>query len=275
VAGFDFEFTYTEVQAPIVRVCQAAARTRARRLGISWNWRTLALRHVVVVVDGNSRRTDLLGYRLERDLPLVAEGCGSVALGPTQRARLGRGFADMMLRGRHVWQEGPMLLRGVADTFYCYPPYDYNCPGALRLQARLSITEDLIVGWNFAEIAPEVLLEELHTACELVLEELVNKRAKRLSFAELIARAKDSGLLDPSPLASLWPETPSVTLLTELKDLRKEVRHRAAGGSWPWLDEHWEEVAILLERLVSRVTGPVRLQLTDHNPWQRSERRPS
>jgi len=271
VAGFDFEFTYTQAQEPIVHVCQAAARTRARRLGISWKWRTLALRHVVVVVDGNSRRTDLLGYRLERDLPLVAEGCGSFALGPRQRARLGRGFADMMLRGRHVEQDGPMLLRGVADTYYCYPPYDYSCPGSRRLQARLSITEELIVGWNFEEIAPEVLLEELHTACELVLEELVNRRAKRLSFAQLIATANDSGLLDSGLLDSGLPDsglpdsglllslvgetTPAVALLTELKDLRKDVRHRAAEGARPWLNDHWEEVAILLERLVSRVTS--------------------
>jgi hypothetical protein len=52
VAGFDFEFIYTRAQEPIAQACQAAARSRARRLGISWKWRTLALRHVVVVVDG-------------------------------------------------------------------------------------------------------------------------------------------------------------------------------------------------------------------------------
>lgn len=249
MAGFDFEFAYTEAQEPIVHVCQAAAQTRARRLGLSWKWRTLAFRRIVVVVDGNSRRTDLLGYRLERDLPLVAEGCNSVALAPMQRARLGRGFADMMLRGRHVSQEGPMLLRGVTDTHYYYPPYDYDCPSSRRLHARLSITEELIVGWNFKEIAPEVLLEELHTACELLLEELVNKRAKRLSFAQLVAEANDSGLL-----VSLEGQTSPVALLTELKDLRKDVRHRAAEGSRVWLDDHWEDVAILIERLVHRVT---------------------
>jgi hypothetical protein len=225
----------------------------------------------------------------------VAKGCGTVALGPTQRARLGRGFADMMLRGRHVEQDGPMLLRGVTDTYYYYPPYDCSCSGSRRLQARLSITEDLIVGWNFGEIAPEVLLEELHTACELVLEEVVNRRAKRLSFAQLIANAKvpdlldfglrGSGMLDSGLLPSVLGETtPPVALLTELKDLRKDVRHRAAEGARPWLDDHWEEVAILLERLVGRVTSrkdeatpaigaptasiqkPVQAQPRDHRP---------
>jgi hypothetical protein len=64
VAGFDCEFTYTDAQETIALVCLAAARTRAGRLGISWRWRHIAPRHCVVIVDGNSRTTDLLGYRL-------------------------------------------------------------------------------------------------------------------------------------------------------------------------------------------------------------------
>lgn len=248
MAGFDFEFTYTEEQKAIVLTCLAAGRARARRLGLSWRWRHVALRHCVVIVDGNSRRTDLLGYRLERDLPLVAEGCAVEGLSPTQRARIGRGFVDMMLRGRHVNQDRRMVLRGVTETWYYYPPYDYDCPSSPRLHARLSITEDLLVAWNFDEIAPEVLLEELHTACELILDELVNKRSKKLSFAELITSADEAGLLQHSN-----GELPPVRLLTDLKDLRKNVRHRATEGAHPWLNEYWEDVAICLERLVFHV----------------------
>ena len=74
--------------------------------------------------------------------------------------------------------------------------------------------------------SPEVLLEELHTACELVLEELVNKRAKKVSFADLVAKADRAGLLDARP-----DETPPGLLLISLKDLRKDVRHRAAEGA--------------------------------------------
>jgi hypothetical protein len=117
-----------------------------------------------------------------------------------------------------------------------------------RLDARLSVTVDLIMAWNFGEIAPEVLLEELHTACELVLEELVNKRSKRLSFAELVGAADKAGLFRHMP----GGRSPGM-LFTELKDLRKNVRHRAAEGAGPWLDEHWEDVAMCLERLIRHV----------------------
>jgi hypothetical protein len=254
MAGFDFAFTYTKAQEALVHVCLRAGRARARKLGLSWRWRHLEARHCVVKIDGNSRSTDLLGYRLERDLPLVAEGCVSAGLSPSQLARTGRGFADLMLRGRHIEDDAPMVLRGVTKTGYYYPPYDYECPTSPRLHARLSITESLIVDWNFEDIAPEVLLEELHTACELVLEELVNKRAKRLSFAELITATDEAGLFG-GPRGD--HTAPAAELLTSLKELRKNVRHRAAEGAGAWLDRHWEDVAICLERLVRHVNGDI------------------
>jgi hypothetical protein len=155
----------------------------------------------------------------------------------------------MMLRGRHGdREEDSMVLRGVTATKFYYPPYDYRCPSSPLLQARLSITEEMIVAWNFDEIAPEVFLEELHTACEVVLDELVNKPSKRLSFAELVDKANEAGLLVQR---EDWPDP--AKLLIELKDLRKNVRHRAAKGAQPWLEKKWEYVAVLLETLAEEV----------------------
>jgi hypothetical protein len=251
MAGFDFDFTYRERDGQIVLTCIRAAKRRARSLGVELRWRHVGPRHLRVLVDGNSRRTDLLGYRLERDLPLVAEGCSGI-VGPSERARLGRGLADLFLRGRHVENEGVMALHGVAETRYYYPPYELDCPAFPELHARLRITEEVIVAWNFREVAPEVILEELHTACELLLEEAVNRRSKRLSFAELVAQADAAGVFaDPPELDGFSNGTPSVDLLTQLKDTRKAVRHRGASGALEWLDEHGDEVALLLEHSVS------------------------
>jgi len=255
VAGFDFDFKYTDRQAPVVVACMAAATTRARQLGLTWHWRTLGDGHLRVIVNGNSRRTDLLGYRLERDLPLVAEGCRAADLPPSRRRDVGRGVADLFLRGRHVRQEDTMVLRGATETRYYYPPYEYECPQYPLLHARLGTTVNVIVAWNFREIAPEILLEELHTACELVLEESVNRRSKRLSFQQLIEAAEAAGHLKTHPFA----EAPDpVRLLTELKDLRKDVRHRAKAGAQGWLDDNWEAVALIVEHLVD--------QLNRHGP---------
>lgn len=252
MAGFDFEFRYRPSHETIVEACLYAAQSRARRLDLSWTWRTKGLRQILVTVDGNSRRTDLLGYRLERDLPLVAEGCRSGSASARERQRLGRGFVDLMLRGRHLDQEDVMSLSGVEATRFYYPPYELECPASPRLHARLSVTQEVIVAWAFDEIAPEVLLEELHTACELVLEELVNRRAKKVSFADLVAKALRAGLLETRP-----DETPPGLLLISLKDLRKDVRHRAAEGAGAWMEDYWQDTAILLERLVGCVNSVI------------------
>src|SRR3954464_2252389 len=84
-----------------------------------------------------------------------------------KRGRLGRGVADRYLRGRHVDAADSTVLSGVTQTRFYYPPYSFDCPLAPRLQARLQITENVLVARSFDEVDPEVLLEELHTACEL------------------------------------------------------------------------------------------------------------
>jgi hypothetical protein len=117
----------------------------------------------------------------------TADPCSGSA-SPAERARLGRGLADMFLRGGHVEEDDAMALRGVAETRYYYPPYEFECLTFPKLHARLRITEEVLVAWNFQEVIPEVFLEELQTACELLFEETINRRSKRLSFAELIAR---------------------------------------------------------------------------------------
>ena len=55
------------------------------------------------------------------------------------------------------------------------------------------MTMDLLASWQYEEVSPEVLLEEIHTAAELILEASVNRRAKKLSFAQLVERAERAG----------------------------------------------------------------------------------
>lgn len=98
MAGFDFEFSFKPEHEPLVEACMRAAKRRARPLVLSWKTKRLASNRIYVRVDGGSLDMDLLGHRLERDLPIVAEGA-SVNLPVEQRRRLGLGFADLYLRG--------------------------------------------------------------------------------------------------------------------------------------------------------------------------------
>lgn len=248
MAGFDFEFTFSAEQAPLVMACLQTGAARAGRLGSTWKRRSVGEHRVRVQVDGNSRQMDLLGYRLERDLPIVSEGV-AIAGGPALRARLGLGLgvADIFLRGRHLEKEHAMTLVAVKDTSFYYPPYEFECPSVPTLHARLAVTLGVLVGWVSKEVAAaDVVLEELHTACELVLENRFNDRAKTLSFSELIAVGVSDGGLSGSD------GTPA--LLEELKDRRKRARHRnTSEGAKEWADDYWEEVALVLERLVQQL----------------------
>lgn len=163
-------------------------------------------------------------------------------------------------------------------------PFDIECPEAPHLDARLTITERVLVDWFFNEVAPEVMLEELHTASELILEGLVNRRAKKMSFAELVAAAQQQGLFEglDRRFALEWElhvrlsrareddvaievmnslglhvsEVGAITgrdLLLSLKDLRKEVRHRAAPGAKEWLDRYADSIMVVLEELAPKV----------------------
>jgi hypothetical protein len=138
--------------------------------------------------------------------------------------------------------------------------------GVTDLIVRQRITESVIIDWYFERAPGAVLLEELHTACELLLEYLVNQRSKRLSFAELVQAADGEGLLD-------WPVPENIRelvgapaagreLLLTLKDFRKEARHRTGREFDPWLRENWEAVVLMIERLAAQAGRQARMAAT-------------
>jgi len=131
-------------------------------------------------------------------------------------------------------------LRARREPIYALP-HTLLAPNAARLQQRLMVTMDLLASWHYEEVSPEVLLEEIHTAAELILEASVNRRAKKLSFAQLVERAERAGLL-AGPWVEKGAEGTRVSsatveryadeetrrekaLLLSLKDARKRVRH--------------------------------------------------
>lgn len=259
MAGFDFEFQYHPTQEALLEVCLAAAKSRARKLGVSWRVERLPNGHVRCTVDGNSRRLDLLAHALERDLPLVAEGAHHCELPTFRRRQLGTGFADLYGRGRDTRSDGPWRWRGATQAKYYFSPYDATDHSTHpTLEARLAVTETIIIDWCFDRVPAVVLLEELHTACELLLEHLINQRSKRRSFAELVDLADAAGILRHPMFApevavalGVAPTVNGKDLLIQLKNYRKNARHRADTSFEQWLTKSWETVALLIEHLAS------------------------
>lgn len=247
MAGFDFGFRHSAEQADFVDVCLSIAKSRARQMGLRWRVSREPEGEIWCTVDGNGQKMVLLGRILERDLPIACEALLESNYPPIKRRRIGLGFADLYLRGMDTTSDDVRDLRPVASTHFYFPLFELReIVSSGNVSARLAVTEDVLAEWALAQVAPALVLEELHTACELVLQTLVGATGRRLSFAELVDRAADRSLLDWHTPNGSDPRT----LLIELKDFRKHARHRAQDGYEQWLEEKWQEVAEVLERLV-------------------------
>lgn len=270
VAGFDAVFRFAPDDEGLLRACLDAARRRARTLDLR-QFRSHIYTNQVCAIElhANSYALDIYIERLRRDLPTIAEAT------PAKRAATGRrhlalGLIDIITRSRlgmYDRYEDDWLptLRARREPAYVLPHQLYS--DVEWLQDRLSVTMDLLASWHFGEVAPPVLVEEMHTAAELILAELLPKRAKRLSFAQQVDAALGAGFFG---LASTqenveghhkgrWYaeyELKSRDLLFSLKDMRKDVRHRGAGGAEAWLNEHFWSMAQVLEHLSMQVRKP-------------------
>ncbi|MDQ4145841.1 MAG: hypothetical protein M3198_19260 [Actinomycetota bacterium] len=274
MAGFDALFNFRSADLPLLKSMFSAARRRARAMDIRWR-ATVDEKNGIcyLVLDGQTYGLDIFIERLRRDLPAIAEATSSSRI-PSERRLVAHGFVEIVTRYRlSLYEYRPEdwipTLRARREPIYALP-HTLLAPKAPRLQQRLLVTMDLLASWHYEEVSPEVLLEEIHTAAELILEASVNRRAKKLSFAQLVERAERAGLL-----AGPWVETvvagtrdPSVEryadeetrrekdLLLSLKDARKRVRHRGETGAKGWLDANFWDAVQVLEYLAPHAIGP-------------------
>lgn len=273
MGGMDWYCRFDARDAPVVEAMRAAGRGRARKLGLRWE-SSVEDDVCGVVVDGGWWVIDLLIARLARDLPTICEATPLDHRGPSERRGIGRSFAHIAAQYRFsepdFHPEGwvPRLVSRSA------PPWDttvfgFSAPNAEDLQVRLDVTARMLVDWEFDEVAPEVLLEELHTATELCLKRaLFGRYRRRGSFAENVALAEEQGLLRlpgvglnrSSLRAREHDETITVEgLLISMKDARRVVRHEARDTAYDWLRDWVVAAGDVLELLAGHtwsVHGP-------------------
>lgn len=261
MAGFDFDFTHAPEWTPFIEACIRASKSRARRLRVSWRVEQLPDQVTRCIVNGQTRRLDLLGISLESDLPSVCEGVNLPGIAPTLARQFGTGFAELFLRGRDVnlGEDVQEYRPHKAATLY-YGVYDLAWGGSnvSDLWARLRITESLLADYGLGRLPPVVLLEELHTACELTLKELIDGGEDRKNFWQLVAEADNRGYL---PSSGQFPnmgldscDHSGREILIMLKDWRKDARHKNEGDFEAWLARHWECIALLVEQLARRLS---------------------
>lgn len=266
MGGMDWYCRFDARDGPVVDAMRAAGRRRARTLNLRWS-SSVEEDVCGVIVDGGWWAIDLLIARLARDLPTICEAISLDHRGPSERRGLGRSFAHIAAQHRfgepdfHPEDWLPRLVNRSA------PPWDatvfgFGAPNAPDLEARLDVTARMMVDWEFEEVAPEVLLEELHTAAELCLKRALWGHFKRQgSFAENVELADERDLLLlPDVRLNRWSlrarehdKTTTVKdLLLSLKDARKVARHEARDTAYAWLQEWVVAAGEVLEVLAGQ-----------------------
>lgn len=242
MAGYDAHFRFSRRDEQLVVTMFDLARRRAPSFDVRWQSQIDRSRWIAwCAMDGNGFMLDVLLERLRRDWPIAAE-VTQTSRRPQDRRHVGAGLAEIVTRYRRMLYdrypaEWLPLLRARSDPLVT-PVYELWTDDP-QLQHRLDVTMDVLASWLLDEVAPEVVIEELHTAAELMLESAINQRSRRLSFRELVDSAASQDLLRAS----------DVDALISLKDVRKRVRHRASGESREWLDTNFWHAAIVLEQV--------------------------
>lgn len=265
MAGFDAEFLFRPEDEVLVRSLFAAGRRRARLLEVKWRSLIRPPGYAYVSLNGNTFRLDMLLERIRRDLPTVAEGIDTSPRTPEQRRRLANGVVDVLGRFRvsfyDRYPEGHIpALRAVRQPV-TLAMYDLFPRRHEDLWPRLEVTLDVLASWALNEIAPEVALEELHSAFELLLTRAAGK-TRAPAFADLVAVAAAKGWLgdtftEPAIARILWDEPAKGLserdLLLSMKDERKSSKHRGGSGAGVWLETYFWPATTVLEQVSSRM----------------------
>jgi hypothetical protein len=268
VAGFDATFRFHPGDHDLIAAMMLAARRRSRTLRVRWHSALDAEGNGYCRMDANTFRLDMLLERLRRDLPTIAEACPSGRHTPLQRRHLANGLYDILCRSRGMYydryyREGqpeyvPRVRRLRSSEIW---PLHQLWVGDKHqdLSSRLGVTEEIMTSWVLNEVAPEVVLEEMHTAAELLLMRLMSK-CRAPTFAELVERAQKAGHLE-MPLAFSYDfdfEDPerfdhAADLLISLKDHRKRTKHQGTDEARAWLDRHFWAAGAVLKHLAERI----------------------
>lgn len=273
MAGFDVCFRFNPSDRPVLDAMLSATRRRARvlRIRISTD---VSQNYAYLEFDGQTFGLDIFLERLRRDLPTIAEAT-LASRSPASRRLLANGLIDIINRRRlglydryerdERYSEWIPTLRGKSKPAYIFP-HDIYPNRAIKLVDRMKVTMEMLASWHFGEVSPDVLIEEVHTAAELLMRSALGPDSVRMSFPQLISASHRRQILrtytdfsDPLDLRVLKHGGVEALenhlrlrgrdTLSSLKFLRNKTKHAGGDGAKSWLDENFWNIASVLERL--------------------------
>ena len=241
MAGFDFTFEYENAALELVRRLLHHSQRRALYFDLEFHYRiNREHQEYVVIVDGRLRSMQALGARLWIEVPLLAEWHPRPK--PAwRRTDAGFWFLEGYAEGlrditAHVRYLPKVLKRMVvpelADDWYAPESIVFDpdlMPSHLVVPLRtfqavlalyLNLPENAAGLWPpVNQIEVELVVEECHTATELLLRNALQPKAGQ-SYAQMVDDAH----------RRRWLNRGQRDYLISLKELRKRVKHYGQGA---------------------------------------------
>ncbi|MGA5035512.1 hypothetical protein ACPCA8_00480 [Streptomyces capoamus] len=263
MAGFDAKYVFHPDNLVVVRAMNSAAQRRACEMDVHWRSRATSDGAGYTSLDGWSYGLDVFLERLRRDLPIIAEATPG-RRSPLYRRRLGHGYVDILTKYRCSWYDRYYKtdelyipkLRAIRSSSV-WPIHSlWPASDDQDLGMRLVVTQTVMAAWCVREVDAEVVIEELHTAAELMLKR-ITQMPDRTKFPDLIREARRQRVLSTEPMRFAYTDPDkALTAQQLLKSLLRErntSKHGGGSQSQIWLDEHFWPAAGLLELLSAKV----------------------
>jgi len=240
VAGFDLDITFKESTDELGRALLQRLQRAGRSVDLRVSYRRSTEYAFYVTVDGPLPAMQMLCFQVELELPAFADGYPK----PVRRATRLR-VADQLI-DRYTAGVA-RITQSVLDTsaqFAAIPnSLRFDAGDSTELEGVLNPYSHMVTLFWLGFVPATHAVEEAHTAVEVVLKQALGKPKSRGAFFELVAEAKDRGLVT----AEQHDE------LIELKDVRKGIKHRGHGVSIEVADKLMDQTTEVVQVLLGGI----------------------
>jgi hypothetical protein len=233
MAGFDFPIPVRpderDLARAVLRHLQRAARyrpcDRPTLLRYLWSKPTAETpyHHYYVAIDGDFAEIQAFAAAAVNDCYHFGEGF--IAAKPQfRRSKAAKVVAFALLKRIMEFQNEMQELVGrLGEIGAALSPNSYlfaksGCAAVDRSCGAASVS---LINWRNGREPAATLAEQLHTAAEVSLKEVISAPNRGVPFAKLVSSAREHGVLNEHQAAALH----------KLKDLRRDSKHRGQGVS--------------------------------------------
>lgn len=213
MAGIEFEMDIDRDERDFARSLLRLAQRLAKARGLQFTFRWAKDGRYRVNVDG--QLPTMQAFLKPMTFALLAHAEGQVSAGPADlRRSIARRFTRKYAESLDQISEA---IGDVAEALGGAPrSYSFRVESATHLSGRLDEFSMALAEYHDGTLTPNQVTEECHTVLELLMKAVVGRKAKGMTFREMIHTLADQGTIS----GHLEDD------LVQMKNLRRSAKHQ-------------------------------------------------